>query len=50
MDLTESQIEELEAALAEISELDPASLPEPAARLADLLGRLLDETEPETSP
>lgn len=45
MDLTESQIAELEAALAELEQLDPASLPEPAMRLADLLTRILEETE-----
>lgn len=47
MDLAESDIEELEAALTELAELDPAELPEPAARLADILGRLLEETDPE---
>lgn len=45
MDLSDSQIAELEAALAELEQLDPAGLPEPATRLADLLARILEETE-----
>ncbi len=45
MDLTEAQIEQLEAALKQLDELDPASLPEPAAELASLLGQILDELE-----
>jgi len=45
MDLTESQIGELETALEELETIDPASLPEPAARLADLLSRILDDLE-----
>ena len=47
MDLTESQIEDLEAALLCLEDIDPASLPEPAAELADLLGRILEELEPD---
>jgi hypothetical protein len=46
MDITESQITELEEALRRLEELDPADLPGPAAELADLLSRILDETEP----
>jgi hypothetical protein len=46
MDLTQSQIEELEAALESLDELDPASLPKPAQELAAILGRILDESEP----
>jgi len=46
MDLTQSQIEELEAALERLDDLDPASLPEPAQELAEILGRILDESEP----
>ncbi len=42
MEVTPEERENLEAALAELESLDPAELPEPAARLADLLGRLLD--------
>ncbi|MGH8912942.1 MAG: hypothetical protein ACRDZM_00305 [Acidimicrobiia bacterium] len=46
MDLTSEQIEKLEAALARLEELDPADLPQPAAELADLLGSILEESEP----
>ena len=46
MDLTQEQIEKLEAALARLEELDPAELPEPAAELASLLGSILEESEP----
>lgn len=45
MDLSESQIEELESALAQLETLDPADLPEPAANLANLLGRILEELD-----
>jgi hypothetical protein len=45
MDLTQSQIEELEEALEKLVALDPALLPEPATQLADLLSRLLDQLE-----
>ena len=45
MNLSDSQIEELEAALQQLETIDPASLPEPAAKLADLLGRILDDLE-----
>ena len=38
MEIDEAQIEELE-------QMDPAELPEPAAELAELLGRLLEELE-----
>lgn len=44
MDLTQEQIDKLEAALARLEELDPADLPEPAAELANLLGSILDES------
>ena len=43
MDLSESQIEELETALEQLEAVDPASLPEPAAQLADLLSMILDD-------
>jgi hypothetical protein len=46
MDLTEDQIDKLEAALARLEELDPAEVPEPAAELAELLGSILEESEP----
>lgn len=42
MNLTMEEIAEIEAALARLEELDPADVPEPAAQLADLLGRMLD--------
>jgi hypothetical protein len=45
MDLTQDQIDKLEAALARLEELDPAEVPEPAAELADLLGSILEESE-----
>ena len=45
MEVTPSEREELERALAELAGLDPADLPEPASRLADLLARLLDPPE-----
>jgi hypothetical protein len=46
MDLTQEQIDRLEAALARLEELDPADVPEPAAELADLLGAILEDSEP----
>jgi len=45
MNLSDTQIEELENALSQLEQLDPASLPEPAAELAELLSRILDELE-----
>jgi hypothetical protein len=45
MELSQSQVEEIEAALARLEEVDPADLPEPAADLADILSRLLDGME-----
>ncbi len=45
MELSQDQIEQLEAALARLGEVDPANLPEPAADLADLLGAILEEDE-----
>lgn len=47
MDLTRDQIEELEAALSRLEQVDPAALPGPAAELAELLGRILDQLEGE---
>lgn len=50
MNLTDAQVEELEKALQQLDQLDPASLPEPAAELANLLGQILDELDkPEVS-
>lgn len=43
MDLTAEQITEIEALLGQIEELDAAEVPEPAAQLAEMLGRILDE-------
>lgn len=45
MEIDEAQIEEIEAALEKLEKIDPADLPEPAAELADLLGRLLEQLE-----
>lgn len=45
MDLNKQQIDELEAALERLNQLDPALLPDPAADLAELLGRILDNLE-----
>lgn len=45
MEIDEAQIEEIEAALEKLEQMDPADLPEPAAELADLLGRLLEKLE-----
>ncbi len=46
MNITEEQIEKLEAVLTRLEELDPADVPEPAAELAALLGSILEESEP----
>lgn len=45
MDLTPDQIEQIEVALEKMADLDPAQLPGPAAELADLLNRILDQLE-----
>lgn len=45
MELSQSQVDEIERALQRLEEVDPADLPEPAAELADLLNRLLDGME-----
>jgi hypothetical protein len=45
MDLNQDQIEQLEAVLARLAEVDPAELPEPATELARLLGSILEEQE-----
>jgi len=45
MELTDTQVEEIENALKQLDQLDPASLPEPAAELANLLSQILDDLE-----
>lgn len=45
MDLSQDVTARIEELLAELEELDPADLPEPAAELAALLGSVLDATE-----
>lgn len=45
MDLSPEQIEEIEEKLGLLESLDPAHLPEPAAELVALLGRILEEEE-----
>lgn len=45
MEVSREERQSLEEALAELEAVDPAELPGPAARLADLLGRLLDPPE-----
>jgi hypothetical protein len=45
MDLSQEQIEELEAVLERMTSLDPALLPEPAVELATLLNSILDHLE-----
>lgn len=43
MNLTQEQIAEIEALLVQIEELDAAEVPAPAAQLAEVLGRVLDD-------
>jgi hypothetical protein len=45
MEVSPEERRRLEEALAELETLDPADLPGPAARLADLLSLLLDPPE-----
>ena len=45
MDLTPEQIDEIENMLEKLETLDPAELPEPAAELVELLGRILESSE-----
>ena len=47
MDLTPDQITQIEAMIEKLEALDPAELPEPAAELVDLLGRILEAPEGE---
>lgn len=48
MDLTPDQVNAIEQALEELEELDAAELPEPAARLAQLLEEILDAVPEES--
>lgn len=45
MNISDEAKAEIEAKLREIAELDGADLPQPAAELAELLGRILDQVE-----
>ena len=45
MEIDESQIQAIEAALEKLEEMDPSELPEPAAELAEILGTLLEQLE-----
>ena len=45
MEIDDAQLQEIEAALEKLEKMDPADLPEPAAELADLLGRLLEQLD-----
>ncbi len=45
MEIDQTQIEAIEAALQKLEQMDPSELPEPAAELADILGRLLEQLE-----
>lgn len=47
MDLSPQQIEAIEEKLNQLSDLDPAELPAPAAELASMLGDILEESEEE---
>lgn len=45
MDISQEQVDRLEALLGQLAEVDPADLPEPASELARILGEILDQTE-----
>lgn len=45
MEISPQEREDLQRALDDLDHLDPADLPEPAARLAELLAGLLDPSE-----
>ena len=47
MDLSPEQIEAIQQKLTQLSELDAAELPAPAAELANLLGDILEESSEE---
>jgi hypothetical protein len=45
MNISDDVLTSIEEKLAQLAELDPAELPQPAAELADILSSLLDEAE-----
>jgi hypothetical protein len=45
MDLSPEQIEAIEEKLRQLTDLDPAQLPGPAAELVELLNDILEESE-----
>lgn len=45
MEIDENQIQAIETALKKLEDMDPSELPEPAAELAEILGRLLEQLE-----
>jgi hypothetical protein len=45
MDLSPEHVAEIESALRQLEEVDPADLPDLATELADLLHRILDGLE-----
>lgn len=45
MDLSPEQIEAIEEKLSQLTDLDPAELPGPAAELVELLNVILEESE-----
>lgn len=45
MDLSQEQIEAIEEKLGQLTELDPADLPGPAAELVELLSEILEESD-----
>ncbi len=45
MDLSPEQIEAIEEKLSQLTDLDPAELPGPAAELVELLNDILEESE-----
>lgn len=47
MDLSPEQIEAIEEKLNQLTELDPADLPGPAAELVELLSEILEESDGE---
>ncbi len=48
MELSSEERQALDEALEALAAVDPADVPDPAARLADLLSRLLDPPQEET--
>ena len=45
MNISDESLAEIEEKLREIAELDPADIPDPAAKLAQMLSDLLDDAE-----